>query len=275
MHLAPNANGILRKLGIFAEDFGANLMEQVSTFEPEMRKEKAHRTQLTEYKSTGELTRSFPLNKANSIWQHSWLLAHRVHLHDALKLAATRIEGKGLPAKLHLGNKTVDVDVSKATITLEDGTTVQGDLILGADGVKSITRTKVAGREVTPFGSGKSAFRFLIRRKAAQDDPITSKFVQKSGELIIWFGADRRVVMYPTTNNELLNFVCIHPESETDAGNDTWNGAGNYDKMLKVYEGFDPALLALLGKADRDSLKVWKLLDMETLSSWVSKIRIM
>lgn len=30
VHLAPNANGILRRLGIFAEEFGANPMEWVS-----------------------------------------------------------------------------------------------------------------------------------------------------------------------------------------------------------------------------------------------------
>lgn len=30
MHLAPNANGILRRLGIFAESFGANAMQWVS-----------------------------------------------------------------------------------------------------------------------------------------------------------------------------------------------------------------------------------------------------
>lgn len=30
IHLAPNANGILRRLGIFAEEFGANEMERVS-----------------------------------------------------------------------------------------------------------------------------------------------------------------------------------------------------------------------------------------------------
>lgn len=29
IHLAPNANGLLRRLGIFAEQFGANLMERV------------------------------------------------------------------------------------------------------------------------------------------------------------------------------------------------------------------------------------------------------
>jgi hypothetical protein len=30
VHLAPNANGILRRLGIFAEGFGANPMRWVS-----------------------------------------------------------------------------------------------------------------------------------------------------------------------------------------------------------------------------------------------------
>lgn len=29
LHLAPNANGILRRLGIYAEDFGANLAQRV------------------------------------------------------------------------------------------------------------------------------------------------------------------------------------------------------------------------------------------------------
>lgn len=30
IHLAPNANGILRRYGVYAEDFGANRMERVS-----------------------------------------------------------------------------------------------------------------------------------------------------------------------------------------------------------------------------------------------------
>lgn len=192
-------------------------------------------------------------------------------MHDALKKAATSSEGKGIPAKLHTSSRVIDVDATKATIFLENGKQIQGDLVIGSDGVHSVTRKKIAGPNVKPHGSGKSAFRFLISRKVAQEDPITSKFVQKSGELIIWFGSDRRVVVYPTTNNELLNFVCIHPESESEAGEDAWNTRGNYERLLQVYEGFDPALLALLGKADVDGLKVWKLLDMEVLPTWVNE----
>ncbi len=69
-----------------------------------------------------------------------------------------------------------------------------------------------------PFSSGKSAFRFLISRQKALEDPKTKKLAEKNGELIIWYGTDRRVVMYPCQNNELLNFVCIHPEPESEAG---------------------------------------------------------
>jgi 2-polyprenyl-6-methoxyphenol hydroxylase-like FAD-dependent oxidoreductase len=201
----------------------------------------------------------------------SWLLAHRVHLHNALKKAATDPEGEGRPAQLSTSSRVVSVDPQTATVVLENGGTFEGDFILGADGVHSVTRKAVAGRDIKPYGSGKSAFRFLISRQAAQEDPVTAKFVQFPGELNIWYGADRRVVVYPTTNNQLLNFVCIHPEVESEAGTDTWNKGANLEQMLKIYEGFDPAMVALISKADKESLKAWKLLDMEVMNSWVKE----
>jgi 2-polyprenyl-6-methoxyphenol hydroxylase-like FAD-dependent oxidoreductase len=188
-----------------------------------------------------------------------------------LKDAATALNGKGLPAKLHKASRVVDVDATNSTVILENGEEIKGDLVIGADGVYSVTRKVVAGDNFQPYGSGKSAFRFLITKKSAQDDPLTSKFAQKDGELLIWYASDRRIVVYPTTNNELLNFVCIHPDNETSTGSDTWNNRGNHEKMLEVYKDFDPAVLALLKKADAETLKVWKLLDMDILPTWVNE----
>lgn len=186
-----------------------------------------------------------------------------------MKNAAISPEGRGIPAKLSTSSRVIGVDAETATVTLENGQIVQGDFVIGADGVHSVTRKGVAGRDIKPHSSGKSAFRFLISRKVAQDDPVTAKVVQAPGELIIWYGADRRVVVYPTTNNQLLNFVCIHPEAESEAGSDGWNKRASLDQMLKIYEGFDPAIVALISKADEESLKAWTLLDMEVMSTWV------
>lgn len=47
-----------------------------------------------------------------------------------------------------------------------------------------------------------------------------------------------------------------------------WNKEADFDQFLKVYENFDPALLALAKKADRAGIKVWQLMDMEKLPTW-------
>ncbi|RMD44997.1 hypothetical protein DV735_g78, partial [Chaetothyriales sp. CBS 134920] len=254
VHVQPNANGILKRLGVSESDIEANKMEK-----------------LTEYSSTGELQRTLDLNEPNKIWQHDWRLAHRIRLHETLKRLATEKDGEGTPATLHLSSSVVSVDPENGSLTLEDGTVVSGDVVLGADGVHSRTRSYISSREVKPYSSGKSAFRFLIDRKSALESPSLAKYLQTPGELVIWYGRDRRVVMYPTSNNTLLNFVCIHPEEESeDGGGQGWSKTSTKEALLRVYKGFDPGCLELLGRADAESLKLWTLLDMPVLDSWVN-----
>ena len=175
----------------------------------------------------------------------------------------------GQPVELHLSKSVSDVNPEEASITLKDGSVVTGDVVVGADGVHSRSRSKIPGGDVKVFSSGKSAFRFLIKRQAALDDPATRKFAERTGELIIWYGSDRRLVMYPTSHNTLLNFVCIHPESESEGGDD-WDTNANKSMLLKVYKDFPEDAVALISKADPESLKVWKLLDMPVLPTWTN-----
>ena len=198
IHLAPNANGILRRLGLYAESFGGNLMRH-----------------LTEYTQDGIEKLSLDLEKPNEIWQYPWLLCHRVHLHSNLSKAATGSEGAGRPVSLRYSSKVVDIDPDTAVVTLHDGEQLQGDVVVGADGISSVARKAVGGETVSLFSSGKSAFRFLVSKDAVLQDELTARYAQREGELIVWYARDRRVVMYPCQNNTLLNFVCIHPDTET------------------------------------------------------------
>lgn len=48
------------------------------------------------------------------------------------------------------------------------------------------------------------------------------------------------------------------------------------DQVLKVFKDFDPALLAMIKKADPSEIKVWQLMDMEKLPSWtVGKLALL
>lgn len=253
VHLAPNANGILRRLGLYAETFGANGMNR-----------------LTDYSTDGTRIRSIDLTGANKMWQHPWQLVHRVGLHSQLRKTAVSTEGKGKPVEVRYSSKVVSVDPDTATAVLESGERIEGDALLGADGVMSQARKSVKGGHIVPFSSGKSAFRFIVPAKDALADPVTRKFAEGDGELLLFLGQDRKIVCYPCQNNELLNFVCIHPDTETAAPADDWNAGGNKAKLLEVYSMFDDSARALLSKADPKSLKVWKLLDMDKLPTWTN-----
>lgn len=65
------------------------------------------------------------------------------------------------------------------------------------------------------ISTGKGAFRFLIPRSLADEDPETKALVEAQDSAYMWFANDRRVVLYPCNSNHTLNFVCIHPESES------------------------------------------------------------
>ncbi|CAI7650086.1 unnamed protein product [Penicillium manginii] len=254
IHICPNANGVLKRLGIHAEKFGG--------VETEL---------LREYTPSGEAVHITNVKEQAGFWRHSWLLVHRAQFHDGLK-AAAQAPGPGNPAILHTASKVVDVDPHKATVTLENGDVHTGDVVIGADGVHSLTRTKLPqAKGIKPASSGKNAFRFLMARQQALDDPETNVIARDMGAVDMWDGADRRVVIYPCANNEMLNFVCIHPESLTtiEAGGDEYNQQISKNTLLEVYKDFSPQVLRLLEKADPATLKLWPLLDMPTMPEWV------
>ncbi|KAK5130000.1 hypothetical protein LTR08_002555 [Meristemomyces frigidus] len=255
IHLASNANGLLRRLGLRVEDIGA-----------------VECTHVTEYLPyNGELKYQIDVKTiGDKLWAHPWHLVHRAHLHTALREMATGPDGKGNPAKLHLGSRVKLADQENASITLEDGTRVQGDLLVGADGVHSRTRVSIPGGDKKPFDSGKSAFRFLIPTEALASDTRTAAAVAKPGSLTMWIAEDRRVVMYPCLNNTLMNFICIHPskESETDITGGGWQETGSKDRMLDIFKDFHPSVKAIIEKAEEP--KLWKLLDMEPMPTFIS-----
>lgn len=75
--------------------------------------------------------------------------------------------------------------------------------------------------------------------------------------------------MYTTQNNELLNFVCMHPDglSQVQASQehfgDTRDARDHKSRMLEIFSQFDGRVLELLKLAEASSVRLWKLWDMD------------
>lgn len=65
--------------------------------------------------------------------QPGWMYYERSRLHKALLNAAVSPNGPGQPVEILLGSR-VEAATETAQITLTDGRTVQGDVVVGADG---------------------------------------------------------------------------------------------------------------------------------------------
>ncbi|MCJ1475799.1 hypothetical protein MMC13_004463 [Lambiella insularis] len=98
----------------------------------------------------------------------------------------------------------------------------------------------------------------------------------RDGEFSIWYGTDRRIWIYTTQRNELLNFVCMHPDelsttpaSEAAFGEDTTN-VSHKSNMMEIFKDFDPRVLALMDGAEPSSIRLWQLLDTDPIPTRVA-----
>lgn len=254
IHIAPNANGLLRRLGVFVEDFGANECRGIRVYTP-----------------GGHQVLNQDLSNDNKKWEHPWHLVHRGHLHLALWAKATGKGGKGQPCELRLAHRAKFVDPHRAEVTLENGDVISGDLVLGADGVHSRCRKALELDHCPePFDGGDSAFRFLVPVAELLECKDTRDIIGPPGTLHMVIDKDRRLVYYPCVNDSLMNCLLIHPSELSRGDNQDWNQQGDKARLLKIGQSFAPGFGAIMSKAPEDSLKVWTLLDLEVLPRWVN-----
>ena len=89
-------------------------------------------------------------------------------------------------------------------VVLKSGEVVYGDLIIGADGVKSIIRTCLVGGPDSPVPTGDAAFRATISTESFENDPDLKPLLDRP-ECTIWMGPTRHAVGY-----NLVRFCHYH-----------------------------------------------------------------
>ena len=177
-----------------------------------------------------------------------------VHRADLLGVLAG-----ALPAGLvTLGKRCTEVrpDGDLAVARFADGSEVEADVIVGADGIHSPVRTSLFGPDDPRF-TGKICYRSVIPARAVRGPRPRPEGSQ-------WFGPHGTIVLYPLRGEELINVVCHYD----DAGyrHESWIAECSGAEVLERYARWHESLLRLFAAAP--TWYKWALYDRDPIPRW-------
>ncbi|MGE0761329.1 MAG: FAD-dependent monooxygenase, partial [Pirellulaceae bacterium] len=135
---------------------------------------------------------------------------------------------------------------------------VEGDLLVGADGIHSVVREWLFGPE-RPVFTGNVAWRGLVpvdRLPAGLIRPVATA----------WWGPQRHFVHYYVRRGELVNCVCVVEREGWET--ESWTEPGGRAELEAAFEGWHPIVRTLIERMDRDACFKWALHDRPPLACW-------
>ena len=206
---------------------------------------------------SGELFHRLPLGEVHE-QKHGapYFQIHRSDLHRSLFEVVRDID----PGAIVLNAKAVAVeeDANSASVHLEDGTLQRSELLVGADGIKSVVRKHVIGAD-GPVFTGQVAWRCTV--------PISRIAPELRTDIVstIWCGPRNHAVTYYLRNGELLNFVgCVERPQEDES----WTAKRPWRELDEDYSGWHPMVRAVIDKVDRDKCFRWALNNRKPSMVW-------
>lgn len=206
---------------------------------------------------TGEEIQRFALSAEHERMHGApYTQLHRADLHDILAGAARALD----PNVVRLNRKVTGFEESANGVTLrfEDGGTAQGDLLIGADGLKSAVRRQMSG-DVPATYTGDAAWRLTVPVEKLPPDLLETV-------MSVFMGPGGHVVCYYLRAGTLLNFVGL---VETDeVSEESWTVKLPWHMLEEHFRGWHPAIRAIINAADHDHCYRWSLHNRPPIRNW-------
>jgi 6-hydroxynicotinate 3-monooxygenase len=175
---------------------------------------------------------------------------HRAELHAALI-------SLNPPDIFRLNKKLVGLDRAggRIRLTFADGTHVDADAVIGADGVHSTVLDILFGTSEPRF-TGQVAYRAIYK---------SALLGSKIDDRVKWWGPDRHIVTYKTTpSRDELYFIASTPEPDFKI--ESWSSRGDLGQLRAAFAGFHPDARVILESCPE--VRKWALVERDPLPRW-------
>ncbi|MCK8675726.1 FAD-dependent monooxygenase [Rhodococcus sp. HM1] len=180
---------------------------------------------------------------------------HLIHRGDFID-ALVGVLPEGM---VKLGHKleTIEDRGDKAALTFTNGTTVEADLVVGADGIKSVVRRQLFSDQ-EPVFSGERAYRAVI-------DIADAHGMVTDDNLRMYIGKGTKVYLLPLRHRNQVSFdiTALCPDSN-------WAPQVSKEDMLATVDGFDERIVAITAGLDMDKVNVRGVYDIDPVETWHS-----
>lgn len=150
--------------------------------------------------------------------------------------------------------------------------TVEADVLLAADGVKSVIRDRILElHNITAkiVDTQQAAYRIMLKREDMANDPELLELIDRES-VTRWIGEKRHIIAYPVSSKQIYNLSTVQPDVNFAAApSATYTTKGSKPQMLEVFGDFCPKVQRMLNLVPDGEVCEWKLRVHEPLPFWV------
>ena len=209
---------------------------------------------------TGEVIQRFSLAEEHErVNGAPYTQLHRADFHEILAAKAREFK----PEVVNLNHAVTGFTETDSGVELKfaNGKSAKGDILIGADGLKSVVRRQMFGDQKATY-TGDAAWRVVVPVERLPKDflePVMSVFMGPGGH----------AVCYYLRGGKVLNFVGI---IETDdVQEESWTVKMPWDRLKADFKGWHPIIQTIIDAADKDQCFRWSLHNRPPIYDWSSK----